>query len=136
MNLSNDVEYSIALYLFGVELNPDIVSESVGIICDHSFKKGDFYGRGKEYRKSGMWRFTAMSDGKSLSEQFDSIYSLIPKHLRPISNIEGVEDGRISLRLNESVPIDPFEIVLDLDDIKKIDEIGVQFYLTYFKNDD
>ena len=136
MNLSSYVEHSIALYLYGVELDPEVVNESVGISCDHSFKKGSSYARGGKCHDRGMWRFTVTGNGKSLSEQFDVIYQLIPKYLRPISNIDGVESGRISLKLDESISIDPFEIVLDLEDIRKLNEIGVQFYLTYFKKDD
>lgn len=60
---------SLALYIHGSDLDPDVVSQTLGVIPTDSHRRGDRHGReGQLVRKGGMWAVRVSLDTYDLSE--------------------------------------------------------------------
>jgi hypothetical protein len=62
------VETFSTLYIFSNDLDPEYITDQLGIEPTSSFRKGDVHGRGKLHRKANGWFFRT----KSLSRSRDT----------------------------------------------------------------
>jgi len=82
---------SIALYLKGSDLDPTIVSKTLGIEPSRSQKKGGYtHGSTKVIAKIGMWALEISSDSRPVEEMVEELIRKIGDSARPLNEIEGV----------------------------------------------
>lgn len=122
----------LTLVLFGENLDPQAVSMALGMPDTKSFKKGDTFAKGRGVRKRGMWSVEVKFEGILISKSIASLLDRLPQHLLPVSRIDGVESGRLSIWFDTPNDGSVFEISIDDDDISQINRLGVQLYMTIF----
>ncbi len=122
------------LRLFGENLDPERINSILGISATTSFRKGDIFSQGKNTRKSGMWALELSGEGRSFTSDLLSYVDAIPDNLLPISNIDDVTSGKLSLWINETPDSSAFEITIDPSDIELINRLGVQLDIAYFRD--
>jgi Domain of unknown function (DUF4279) len=133
ISLSESAAYSGMYFrLFGDDLDPEEIDAILGVTATKSFKKGDVFSQGKSVRKGGMWGLELRGGSGHPSDDIKRIFEILPNHLIPISNIDGVTSGRISLWIDGGGDSTTFEIDMDLQDIELLNKLGVRFHITYF----
>jgi hypothetical protein len=94
--------FSVALYLYDKDLDPDLVSKKLGICPTETQRKGErkiSSRTGIEYApaKCGMWELMADSDSPILSDHISELASRFGRDHLPFLSIEGVADGEIDV---------------------------------------
>lgn len=90
-----DPKLIVALYLRGEHLDPDLVTQRVGIEPSKMHKKGDTHVTSTGHKvtaKHGLWALVIEVDSLSLDDHLLRLEGSLPPDLSP-SSIGGVEDA-------------------------------------------
>jgi hypothetical protein len=97
---TDNCSIGVTLYLYGDDLDPELVSKKLGIIPSGTRYKGEkiFIKPNHEYiQKTGVWKLTADSDSNILSDHIDKLTSKVGKPSIAFRNIEGVEVAHVNV---------------------------------------
>ena len=98
-----DYVISVALYLHGFDLNPDAVSEALGIRPDRSWHRGERqHGKktGRVYvRKAGLWVLEAKVNPESsnVADYLDALLSRIDFDAEALAQLGGLEEAYVDI---------------------------------------
>jgi hypothetical protein len=79
-----------------------------------------------------MWSLELKAQADSLSEAIEQLLEDWPPNLLPVSEIEGVESGRLLIWFDTSNQGDVFEISIDSEDVRRLANFEIQLYMTVF----
>ena len=99
---------TIALYIYGDELQPKDVTEALGLEPDSCAVKGDVrvVVRGKEIReKQGRWSYRVRDDTSDIEDLIFYFLQKLPQNVS-IMNIKGVDDAALDLLVMQDMTLD------------------------------
>jgi hypothetical protein len=125
---------SVAISLRGYELNPDHVSQVLGIQPSRAQKNGEFKpGSTKFIAKIGLWAISSKSNSRSISKVVGELFKKIGNPPTRLDEIEGVEDAYLDVfvPLSHRGKVDKtLEFVLTKRQISKLSQLGLSTFFT------
>ena len=124
----------VAIYLKGYELNPEYVTQMIGVQPSKSQKKGGLKPNSTRFvAKIGMWMVDVESRTLSVSELIDELLQKIGNPSVRLDEIKGVEDAFLDIfvplskdgKINE-----PLEFALTKNQITKLNQLGLSVEVT------
>lgn len=94
-----EVYMQVSLSLFGNLLDPEQVTNALGVFATKSWRKGDkFTGHGSEIiRKTGLWSYKMKQNTKDLTALMDDFFGKLPMRTDLRVAAPNVETVRISI---------------------------------------
>jgi hypothetical protein len=120
--------------LYGEQLDPVEIDKLSSIKSNESYKKGEPTSGGKGVRKGGMWSIRPLSKNDTLLTDLEFFRCALDAAPKPLTSINGVELARISVWLYDT-SMETSEILINLEDLELINDIGAEIYLTVFRGD-
>jgi hypothetical protein len=132
---------SVALYLRGDNLDPEIVSKKLGIEPSDSQYKGEkkVTSTGHEYvTKNGLWALIAESDSINLNDLIGQVTTKVKSDDVMLHSIEGVQEAYLDVFIAGDTDVDgdgTAKFELNKDNIAEIERLGlpVSFTVTFSK---
>lgn len=124
----------VALYLYGTELDPLVITQIIGVKPTKSWRRGERIAgekSGSEFTaKIGLWMLKSTSRSKELSDHLHELLTCLnKKRLDKIEHIKGVQHAKIDVYL---LPESGEDATLSLDgcDLLILGQLGLRLDLT------
>jgi hypothetical protein len=101
-----DVKITTSLYVYGDDLDPDIVSASLGVSPTTSRRNGEKRTTSTNQevvQKTGLWELTAASNSDVLSDQIKDLLSKISACRGSPAKIAGVQEAYVDILICPSL---------------------------------
>lgn len=125
---------SVAIYLKGHRLDPDHVSQVLGIQPSRSQKKGGFRAESTKFiAKIGMWTHKIKSDSRLISDLIDELLKQIGNPPTPLNEIDGVEDAHLDILFaldGDDGAKETVEFALTKNQIARLSQLGLSACVT------
>lgn len=95
---AKDPKIVISIYLRGNQLEPDYISNILGIQPSESQKKGELRPCSKQViAKIGVWSLVAQTDSRAIHDHIDELLGVIGTVQARLNQIDGVEDAYLDI---------------------------------------
>jgi hypothetical protein len=141
----NETPYiAISILLKGDRLNPDYISETLGIKPNQSQKKGEEKKSPRIARKAiakiGLWRGgKTKSKSRTLSDIADEVLQMFKGCREPLDKIDGVDRAYLDVFIiheKKDKSDTNVEFILSRDQILRVSQLGLAISVTVSFNDD
>lgn len=123
-----------SIYLRGDQLEPEYVSNILGISSTYSQKQGELRpGSKKLVAKIGVWRFTAETKSDCIADHINDLLATIKNISTPMNQIKGVEEAfmDIFIGLDENPSLrQTLEFSVSKEQINLLGRLGLALEIT------
>lgn len=131
-----DCSVYVDLYFLGDDLDPDAVTEKLGVIPTDSWRKGEekVTSTSRKYvTKNGLWRLSSDSDSRLISDRVAQLASNVMIGGKPPSELDGIQEAFVDIfvlaRTDDNEGRGTCEFCLNKGSLATLRELGfpVQF---------
>jgi hypothetical protein len=127
-------EIDVSIYLRGDELQPEHVSQVLGVQpTQFQTKGGPTSHSTKVIAKIGVWALYAQTDSIEISDHIDELLKMIGNPITPLDEIDGVEEAYLDVFISSSDENDArktVEFVISKDQLKELVRLGLCGHFT------
>jgi hypothetical protein len=124
---------TVAVYLYGFELDPVHISLALGVQPSASQVKGATQARFASHTaKTGMWCLIVESDSRPVSEMINELLQKLNAPPRPLDSLGGVQHAHLQIlfAFEESSSRPTVELVLTSEQITNLSQLGLSACIT------
>ncbi|MDH4982591.1 DUF4279 domain-containing protein [Hyphomicrobium sp. D-2] len=122
----------VTLYLYGLELDPDVIKAATGLLPARAGKRGDILNSPTSdsigVRKMGYCTFSSDCASNDFTAHFSSLREKISNFPKPVLALPGVESAMLDIYVDQIW--DSTAIDFSVEEIKCLAEMGVSVNCT------
>ena len=126
-------ELTVSIYLRGDRLQPDHITEVLGIQPSGFQKKGELRPGSKVIAKIGVWSFIARTDSRVATDHIEDLLSQMKMRQGPLDRILGVDEAFLDIFIAldyENGTRERVEFMLSKKHVEELNQLGLRVQIT------